>query len=706
MNLLLPFLLLTVLGFSQTLTDFIVIDQFGYREQAKKTAVIRVPQQGFDSPSNYTPGNNFQVINEVSKAAIFSGVPTTFNGGQTDAASGDKIWYFDFSSVTTPGSYYVLDQANNRRSYSFRIANDVYNNVLKAAIKMFYYQRAGTDKPAQYAGESWADGSNFLQDAQTRDFFKKSDASTARDLRGGWFDAGDYNKYTKWTADYVENMLFAYEENPEAFGDDYDIPESGNGIPDIIDEAKWGIAWLLKMQKSDGSALSVQGLSGGKSPPSTVTGSSYYGPPNTTATLGIARAFAVASRFFKERGETTYAEDLKTAAIKAWDWAEAHPDSIFHNNCGDSWNKSDCPNYDSRGLAAGDQEITDNESTSNRLENRVTAAYYLYEITGINSFLKIFEDNIEGFPLHKWGNVMDQYRHSSHLLFMRYLSSPNGTASVKSKLRTALTTAFAKPTDFFGAYSSDGYRAFIRDYQWGSNKAKADYGLTFYKWDIVSSSANHKDIAEDYLHYIHGVNPFNMVYLTNMESYGASKSVTKIWHDWFPKNKTPAPGYMPGGPNSGYKWDNCCNAGCEWQNQNDICSTVKIFTEPPAKMYQETNEEWPANSWEITEPSDGYQLSYIRLLSKFAEKKYLNYYSPIKKQPSVQNFKVTQNKNSLQIFGDKALQASIYSTSGKLLVKEQSSSGTLNINLQNIPNGIYVVQILSGSVKENRVIAR
>jgi hypothetical protein len=164
---------------------------------------------------------------------------------------------------------------------------------------------------------------------------------------------------------------------------------------------------------------------------------------------------------------------------------------------------------------------------------------------------------------------------------------------------------------------------------------------------------------------------------------------------------------MPGGPNSGYKWDNCCNAGCEWQNQNDICSTVKIFTEPPAKMYQETNEEWPANSWEITEPSDGYQLSYIRLLSKFAEKKYPNYYSPIKKQPSVQNFKITQSKNSLQIFGgNKALQVSIYSASGKLLVKEQSSNGTLNINLQNIPNGVYVVQILNSSVKENRIIAR
>jgi hypothetical protein len=717
MNLLLPILLLTVLGFSQTLTDFIVIDQFGYREQAKKIAVIRVPQQGFDSPSNYTPGNNFQVINEASKAAVFSGTPIAFNGGQTDAASGDKIWYFDFSSVTTPGSYYVLDQTNNHRSYSFRIANDVYNNVLKAAIKMFYYQRAGTDKPAQYAGESWADGSNFLQDEQTRDFFKKNDASTARDLRGGWFDAGDYNKYTKWTADYVENMLFAYEENPEAFTDDYGIPESGNGVPDIIDEAKWGIEWLLKMQNENGSALSVQGLSGGKSPPSTVTGPSYYGPPNTTATLGVARAFAVASRFFKERGETTYAEDLKIAAIKAWDWAEAYPDSIFHNNC-------DCPNYDSRELAAGDQEIND---SWDRDESRISAALALYELTGEEVYLTIFENDWVKFPLHAWGGCMQQYRYSQHTLLIRYLNASYGKTSVKNAIKNDFTTAFAKPVPdncnhFGNGYQSDGYRSYIYDYQWGSNKVKADHGLTYYKWNIIDPSKDYKDVAEDYLHYIHGVNPFNMVYLTNMNGYGASRSVTTIYHDWFSEksakwgiatstNPGPAPGYMPGGPNSGFKKDDCCTDGTRCYGDEvrfALCSQIEIpVSQPHSKMYKDINHGWPINTWEITEPSDGYQLSYIRLLSKFVAK---NGTVPVKKQRVIRSFEVVQSKNSLQIMAatqsGSNLQAFIYNSNGKLLVKKQSNSGSINIDLQNIPHGMYIVQISNGSVKESRIIAK
>jgi hypothetical protein len=706
--------MLAAFCFSQSLSDFIVIDQFGYREQAKKTAVIRVPQKGYGSPSSYSPGTSFQVVKEASGEAIFSGTPTSLNGGQTDTASGDKIWWFDFSSVTTPGRYYILDQTNNLRSFPFSIANDVYNKVLKAAIKVLYYQRAGTDKPKQYAGEAWADGSNFLQDKQTRDFFKKDDASTERDLSGGWFDAGDYNKYTEWTSRYVSDMLLAYEENPDVFTDDYGIPESGNGVPDILDEAKWGVAWLLKMQNADGSVLSVQGLKDG-SPPSSVTEASYYGPANTVATFGSAKAFAIASRIFGARGETLYAEDLKSAALKAWNWAEAHPDSIFHNNCGDDWNKENCPDYDSRGLAAGDQERTD---SWDRVESRISAALALYELTGEDAYLTIFEKNWEKFPLHAWGGCMQQYRFSQHILLMRYLAANYGSASIKSTIKNDFTTAFAKSDlgcNHFGkGFQSDGYRSYIYDYQWGSNKIKADQGLTYYKWNIVDQSKDYKDVAEDYLHYIHGVNPFNMVYLTNMKSCEASKSVTTIYHTWFSEESTkwgiaaganpgPAPGYMPGGPNQKYKLADCCPSNCgDWGNSR--CSLVALpQNQPPAKMYKEMNHSWPLDSWEITEPSNGYQISYIILLSKFVEN---GSSTPVKNQKPIQNFKVTQNQNFLQIFGSNSLRVSLYNASGKLLIKEQSNNGNLNINLQSIPKGVYIVQILNGSVKETKIIAR
>jgi endoglucanase len=76
---------------------------------------------------------------------------------------------------------------------------------------------------------------------QSRRQLSDSEASQIKDLRGGWFDAGDYNKYTSWTAHNAIVLLRAYSENPTAFGDDSGIAESGNGVPDILDESQAGI---------------------------------------------------------------------------------------------------------------------------------------------------------------------------------------------------------------------------------------------------------------------------------------------------------------------------------------------------------------------------------------------------------------------------------------------------------------------------------
>ena len=166
---------------------------------------------------------------------------------------------------------------------------------------MLFYQRAGQAKDAAHAGAGWTDAASFtgaLQDQHCRLFSDKNNAATERDLRGGWYDAGDLNKYTSWTAGYVETLLRAYAENPTIWTDDYDIPESGNGIPDVLDEAKWGLDFLVRMQSTDGSVLSIVGEPAA-SPPSAATGQSLYGPANTSATLATAAAFAAGARILK-----------------------------------------------------------------------------------------------------------------------------------------------------------------------------------------------------------------------------------------------------------------------------------------------------------------------------------------------------------------------------------------------------------------------
>ncbi len=322
-------------------SKYITIDQFGYLPNSKKVAVIRNPFVGYDSLEAFTPGRIYAVVNSETKEQVFSGAPVIWQNGATDASSGDKAWWFDFSALKNEGKYYVLDVDSNMRSYEFEVRENIYEEVLVQAVRTFFYQRSGYAKQPPFASPEWADAASHLQDKTARDFLRKSDADTAKDVSGGWYDAGDYNKYTNWTANYVVDFMKAFLENPCVWGDNTNIPESGNHIPDILDEAKWGINHLLRLQRPDGSMLSVVGASHA-SPPSAAKGATYYGTPNTSGTLNSAAAFAIASKVYRSAGMKTYADSLKNSALKAWNWAITNPNVIFNNNTGST-----------AGLAAG-----------------------------------------------------------------------------------------------------------------------------------------------------------------------------------------------------------------------------------------------------------------------------------------------------------------------------------------------------------------
>lgn len=119
--------------------NHIKIDQFGYRPGDKKTAVISNPIVGYNNSSPFTPGSTYQIRRWSDNVVIFTGAITDWNGGATHTQSGDKVWWFDFSSVTTPGTYYVFDVTKNVGSYQFDINDLVYLNALKQASRVFYY---------------------------------------------------------------------------------------------------------------------------------------------------------------------------------------------------------------------------------------------------------------------------------------------------------------------------------------------------------------------------------------------------------------------------------------------------------------------------------------------------------------------------------------------------------------------------------------
>ncbi|MBW8880406.1 MAG: glycoside hydrolase family 9 protein [Asticcacaulis sp.] len=595
-------------------TPFIVVDQFGYLPNAQKVAVIRDPEVGFDSDWDFTPGAVYQVVDTTTGAVVYEAKPFAWNHGAVDPSSGDHAWLFDFSMVTAPGHYLIRDKQAAYDSYGFEISYTVYKPILVAATRAFYYQRAGFPKDARFAGEGWADQASHLgpgQDGEARLYSAKGDKSTERDLRGGWYDAGDFNKYTSWTANYVVGLLSAYSENPEIWSDDFNIPESGNGLPDILDEVKYGLDWLVRMQNNDGGVLSIVGLSHA-SPPSAAKGPSYYGPATTSASYASAAAFAYGAKIYAgQPGLEAYAADLRHRAVAAWTWAQAHPDVTFYNN--------DAA-YGSEGVGAGQQETDD----YGRAMKALGAAIYLYDLTGEAQYRDYVDGHYSETHLFTQSINLDfDYGNSAQLLY--YAQVPGATAKVARAIRDAFTAGFAGDIGW-GAQGADPYNAWITAYGWGSSATKGDHGNIFAdeaRYGLYDRRTA-MDAAAGYIHYLHGVNPLGKVYLSNMKTYGAESSVDKFYHTWYAPGTVwdsvsgskygPPPGYLVGGANPGYSWDRRC------PQVSPKCGAAMLSPpvgQPDQKAYADFNQSWPVDSWEVTENSGAYQTAYIRLLARF-----------------------------------------------------------------------------------------
>ncbi len=608
---------------SASITGLIVVDQFGYLPDAQKVAVLRNPQVGYDADQSYTPSAQLSLVNMDTGALVMTAAASVWNGGATDASSGDKAWWFDFTSVTQPGTYAVVDIDQQLRSPSFKIAANVYQPVLKEAMRVFFYQRAGFAKQQPYADAAWADGASHLgagQSANARLYSDKANAATERDLSGGWYDAGDFSEYTNWTARYVITLLHAYLENPAAWTDDFNIPESGNGIPDILDEVKWGMDWLIKMQDAtgDNSVLSILGVYGA-SPPSSTTGASYYGPASTSATLSTAAAFALGAKVFAGMNNAdlmTYAGNLKNRAVNAWNWAESNPSVVFRNNEGAS-----------AGVGAGQQETDD----TGRARLKQSAAIYLYAATGDTQYRDFVDGDYSTAPLIAL-NFADPYRENQNTDLLYYANLPDATAAVANKIKSTFSAVMEAANNWQAIRNNtDPYRAFLGSYTWGSNGIKSLKGTMF--TDLVSFQVGTPDATEvrnaalRYINYINGVNPQGMVYLSNMYALGVHSSVNEFYHTWFTNGSAlwdrvgtstygPAPGYLVGGPNPSYNWD----ANCDSNSPNAGCGSTPPNPptgQPAQKSYKDFNTSWPLNSWSVTENSDGYQSNFVRLLSKF-----------------------------------------------------------------------------------------
>jgi len=583
------------------ITSHICVDQFGYLPDGAKVAVISDPVKGYNSFDHYTPGPKLELRTRAGKS-VLSGSPNQWNAGAVHEDSGDRGWWFDFSAVTAPGEYYVFDPSTQLRSALFRIGSSVYEGPLRASTRMYFFQRIGMPIEAKYAQGPWVDDTAFPQDSHSRYVDAKDSVAQERDLSGGWMDAGDTDKYPPFNGDVIHPLLYAYTANPKAFTDDFGIPESGNGRPDILDEVKYQIDWLVRMQFPDGSVPVKMGNIdyNGKYPLSLDLRTRYYGPKDSGATIYTCAIFAHAARVYSQFPVwKTYAASLGDKAVLAWNWYQTHPRTY----------KTDTGEIKS-GIA--------NRSAEEQDRMEAYAAIHLFALTGENKYQQAIRAKV-GASRQLSEYLWSPYEAGSSEALVDYMTVPNADPEIVGRIRSQLAKS-AQSDHFAPPASADLYRAWMEptNYHWGSNTVRASWGV------VALLAADHGGLdqatqdrlrqrAADMLHSFHGVNPLNVVYLTNMGKYGAEHSLTTIYHarygDGTPFSKNPPPGYVVGGPNQSFGGKAADgHPSLDW-----------IRTQPRGKSYADFNLAWPESSWELSEPAIYYQAIYIRLLAPFVK---------------------------------------------------------------------------------------
>ncbi len=579
------------------------IDQIGYRPGDTKVAVIQNPQSGYGSNEPYIVGSTLQVRHTRTREVVFSGSPVAWNAGATHVLSGDKCHHFDFSAVTRPGTYEIVDtKTGGEVSYPFRIHPQVYREALVAAWRTYYHQRSNHAAFRRYAGR-WPRAAAYTQDATAR-LITNNTAATERDLRGGHFDAGDTNRYSTFAANY-HTLISLYERHSGLYDRlSLGIPESQGSLPDVLAEIKWEIDSWVKAQFPDGSvALKVGVSTPGIDvwPVSDDLRPRFYAAPTTSSTIAAAGLFAHFALVMRDRlGYAAYAADLQARAINAWNWYKARPTKDT---------AADDPNTVSPRVQAGRADRTENW----QLAAEFVAAVYLLHLTSeaqyqtalTATYTKIHAINDD----YNWGTERAYEMHAA-THYCTVLPSNLRSSSVVNAIQ-ARYTSIVDNANGFGLRTDDPYRSSINewDYHWGSNFKVAAYGAQNLR-AIVDGKVPSNRVASvrargiACLNYLHGVNPLGKAYLSGAESLGCRNGVGVFYHYQWGRGaavgQAPPPGFLVGGVNQYYSGDQ-----------------TAILSQPVQKRYAEMSYlNWQSKPWEFTEPSSTeYQPFYIELLT-------------------------------------------------------------------------------------------
>lgn len=518
---------LTTLKAQIAVTENICLNQLGFYPSAPKEAIVK--------GENF---KTFEVLNRQTQKIAYRG---KLKPSKLPAFNGKHTLIADFSALAKAGDY-VIYVPELGYSSSFRINNQAFEELGKATMKAYYFQRASTPLPEKYAGQ-W----NRKAGHPDQKVLIHASAATKERPEGtaissplGWYDAGDYNKYIVNSGITMGTLLSFYEDFPSYAGKvNLNIPESSNKIPDFLDEIIWNLRWMLTMQDpTDGGVyhkLTTADFDQMEMPEDDKS-TRYVVQKGTAATLDFAAVTAQASRILKKFSNELpgLSDSCLNASKKAWKWATVNNNIAF--------------NQKEVNLKYKPQITTGDYGDKNFSDEFIWAGCELYISTGDEqyyTFKNLFPDQL--MPLPSWGNVR----------LLGYYS----LARNQKKLNQLHKADFLKLEDrmlsmaekLMNKYKERAYQTVMgsnhRDFGWGSNSLAANQGVALIQAFKLSGNKDFLEAALSNLDYLMGRNASGYSYVTGF----GSKSPMFPHHRPSAADgvKSPVPGLLVGGPNPG-----------------------------------------------------------------------------------------------------------------------------------------------------------
>ncbi len=499
----------------------IAVNQIGYPPGAVKVAAVPA-----------VAASAFTVVDADTGGTVLRG---RLGSAARWEPSGEDVRLANFSALKKPGRYRLrVDGLPD--SPAFDVAADVYAAVNAASLRAYYYNRASTPLLGVNAGR-WARPAGHPDDhviVHASAAGPGRPEGTVISAPKGWYDAGDYNKYIVNSGITVYTLLAAWGHYPAFFkAQRLNIPETGNGLPDVLNEALWNLEWMLAMQDpADGGVyhkLTNKGFDG-VAMPADAQGERYVVQKTTAAALDFAAVMAQASRVFAafEKQKPGLSARMLAASKRAWDWAQAHPKDVYRQP------------PDIRTGGYGDAELSDEFAW---------AGVELWVTTGDARYRPDLDKLAISVP--GWGDVKG-LAWVTLGQFQRKLGQ-NDSVVVKAKLMELADELVA-------TWKGSAYRVGMRsrDYVWGSNAVALNQALMLVQAYRLQPKVDTLAAAQALFDHVLGRNPLGQSMVTGF----GSKPPLHPHHRPSQADgiEPPVPGFLVGGPNPGRQDQKGCPA--------------------------------------------------------------------------------------------------------------------------------------------------